>query len=138
MANCLDQLKRDGAKMTKTRRLLVELFERCRLPLSETEIRQALAARGRPVNKTTVYRELAALIARGLVQQVDFGDRKLRFELAGHHHHLVCTGCRKVQDIHVRHDTGRIERLAKAQKHFIIRRHSLEFFGLCQACAKDA
>ena len=134
----LRRLKAQGARLTQTRKLLISFLEKHRLPVSESEIRTNLAARGRVVNKTTTYRELASLVKFHVLQTVDFGDGKVRYELAGaHHHHLVCESCFSVQDIRVNYDIERIEKLAKKEKNFLVKRHSLEFFGLCKACKNN-
>ena len=44
------------------------------------------------------------LVNLGLVFKFDFGDKRARFELAEgpkgvrHHHHLICTNCKRVID----------------------------------------
>ena len=124
-----------GSRDTKARGALLQVFEENRLPLTELELRTKLAARRIQVNKTTVYRQLAQLKERGYVRAVDFGDRKKRFELnADHHHHLVCTSCQSVDEIHVADDVRQMERKIRKSNKFKILDHSLEFFGLCQNC----
>jgi Fur family ferric uptake transcriptional regulator len=123
------------ARDTRARLALLEVLKADHRPLTELELRTELSARHIRVNKTTVYRQLAQLKEQGQVRAVDFGDRKHRFELnADHHHHLVCTSCQRVDEIHVADDVSQMERKIRKDKKFKILDHSLEFFGLCQNC----
>jgi Fur family ferric uptake transcriptional regulator len=123
------------ARDTRARLTLLEVLKADRRPLTELELRAALAKRHIRVNKTTIYRQLAQFKEQGQVRTVDFGDRKQRFELnVDHHHHLVCTSCQSVDEIHVADDVSQMERKIRKDKKFKILDHSLEFFGLCQNC----
>ncbi|MDR3643081.1 MAG: Fur family transcriptional regulator [Candidatus Doudnabacteria bacterium] len=138
MEQIIGNLKNLGARITKTRFGLLDIFTKHNLPLAEPDIRRLLNQQGKPVNKTTIYRELEALKGYGVVTQVDFGDGKIRYELAQrrHHHHLVCVDCRKVEDVEINHDFSTVEKATLKNNRFKITRHSLEFFGLCQKCQK--
>ncbi len=86
----LQQLKKQGSRITKSRSLIVGIFQKHPLPLTELAVREMLSKAGMKVNKTTVYRELEHLISKAVVKPIEFGDGKKRYELnAGHHHHLV-------------------------------------------------
>ncbi len=136
--NIIEQLKRSGARITQARRLMVDIFRKHHLPLTELEIRHELARRGNTVNKTTVYREIKCLRGNGIIREINFGDGRKRYELdSGHHHHLVCTNCKKVDEIHIDDDVSHIERRINRRKKFKITGHYLEFFGLCSGCSGD-
>jgi Fur family transcriptional regulator, ferric uptake regulator len=69
--------------------------------------------------------------------QIQFQEGKLRYELAGkeHHHHLVCENCGKIEDVLSRVIPA-LEEEIKNKHKFLVKRHSLEFFGLCEDCQK--
>lgn len=87
------------------------------------------------VNKTTVYRQVEKLLADNLVTEIDFGDGKKRYELKslGHHHHLVCKNCGKLED--VRLDEESLLRQISKKTKFRVDSHNLEFFGRCINCS---
>src|SRR5258706_15519243 len=87
------------------------------------------------VNKTTVYRQLKKLIQKGLIQEIDFGDGKKRYETLKerHHHHLVCNSCGKVSDVEEILPTNTEKKIYKEQG-FKVTRHTVEFFGFCKGC----
>ena len=134
----LIQLKEQGARITKARKVLAEVFDSTQVPLSELELRQLLSKRGVVANKTTVYRELVRLQEKGFVRSVELGDGKKRYEKkSGHHHHLVCTSCNGIEDIVMENDLATVEKKISKQKNFKITAHALEFFGVCGTCSRN-
>ena len=134
----IEQLKKNGSKITKARSLLIEILEKNHIPLTETEFRKNLSKSRVSINKTTIYRQLAYLKDKNMIKEVDFGDGKKRYELnsKNHHHHLICTNCNSIDEIRAKDDISYIEKKINKQKQFKVIDHSLEFFGLCQACNK--
>ena len=122
-------------RQTKTRKQLLSLLNSSSLPYSVSDLLAHFK-----VNKTTIYRQLDSLVTNGLVQQVRFSDRKTRYELANlpHHHHLICTSCDSVQDIHFSENIESLAQVSASNKQFSITSHYLEFFGLCAKCQNHA
>jgi len=89
-------LTQRGLRLTPVRRALIDIFCTASLPLTVQELLDVLAARVRQVNKTTVYREVEFLISQGFVQEFQLGA-SCRYEVIGHHHHLLCERCQTVQ-----------------------------------------
>src|SRR5687767_16003751 len=130
----LEKLKRQGHRITKTRRQILQILGG-RKPMSASELLDGLEALGNKVNKTTVYRELWFLKEGGFLQEVSFGEGRSRFELVSEncHHHLVCESCGDIEDIVL--DEKLI--MSQIKGNFELRRHSIEFFGLCISCQKS-
>lgn len=111
------------------------MLVRAKAPLAAPEILQALEKKKLAVNKTTVYRELDFLLEQDIAQEVEFGDKKKRYEISDkHHHHVVCVECKNVEDVDLQQDLDEAERKIAKQKGYTIINHSLEFFGLCANC----
>jgi Fur family ferric uptake transcriptional regulator len=132
----IDVLRRKSLKLTGPRRAILNLLEGGKHPLTVREIHSGLS-RG-DSNLVTVYRSLHLLEAMGLVKRYDFGDGIARFELLnegddGHHHHLICRGCRRVVEIDDCFPRE-VEEAIAAKNCFKAVTHKLEFFGLCPAC----
>lgn len=128
----LESLQERGYRITSVRSAMIELFVKNHAPLSAEELLKVLLG----THKTTVYRELSFFESEGVIQKVDFGDGIRRYELAEleHHHHLVCTVCKKVTDVHLEGDLDDQEKKISKKTGFKILTHSLEFFGLCPKC----
>jgi Fur family ferric uptake transcriptional regulator len=138
----LQKLKESGERITPAREAIVTLMEKQAKPLSVDLVLGLLAKKNILVNKTTVYREMDFLLARGVVRTVHLDDCCNYYELVeGHHHHVICSNCRSFIDV----DTATLEEyLHKLEKKLIKKiqfnslRHSLEFFGICGKCANKS
>jgi len=130
----LEQLKLHGQRLTDARQAMIRLFVKHAMPLSADQVHAKLA--GTTVNRTTVYRELAFLETQGVIRKVELGDRISRYEIVdeSHHHHVVCTNCKRVEDVEADADFETQEQKLAQKTGFSITGHSLEFFGVCPAC----
>lgn len=84
---------------------------------------------------STVYRTLVALTDAGLLDTIGQHEGEATYRLCGgaHHHHLVCTNCRRVDELS-ECDLSRIEKRIARDHGFRIDGHTLTFHGLCGAC----
>lgn len=104
---------------------------------SAQELHRILTDHGQSVGLATVYRTLQALAEAGEVDALRGPDGEVRYrqcEDAGHHHHLVCRSCGRTVEL----DAGDLEGWAAAMARrygFSEVEHTLELFGICQACA---
>lgn len=132
----IGELKQAGFRITPARHATLEILAAAQTPLDVAGLLQALSERGHRVNKTTVYRELSFLRERGIIQEIQFGEDKKRFELAlgHHHHHLRCVHCHTIEDVDMQDDLAKTERFIAQQKQFKVINHALEFFGVCARC----
>jgi Fur family ferric uptake transcriptional regulator len=101
------------------------------------EIHDALAARGSRVGLASVYRAVESLVACGAALRVDVGDGIARYEPArtghGHHHHLVCEGCGKLEPFH----DAELERAIEAVERgtgYAVATHDVVLRGACSDC----
>jgi len=133
-------LKERGYKVTPARLAILDIFTKSKKPLSAEMVYKKLD-REKNINEVTVYRTLATLEKSGVLNRADLRKDSLYFELADeHHHHLVCTNCDRVEDfenLEIEKEIEKIKRrVVETSSQFKnINDHSLEIFGLCQACA---
>lgn len=122
-------------RVTPISKEILKVLEKCSRPLSVSEINKRIK-----VHKTTLYRQIEYMLKTGQINKYDFGDGVFRYESAqnNHHHHLICTGCRKVEGIEIGDDFSKEEKFIFDAKGFLVMNHSLEFFGLCASCSKFA
>lgn len=121
-------------KVTHARQVLLDYFISEKRPVAADEIIGYLEKKQCDTDKATVYRIIEAFYDKGIVNKVEFGEGKFRYEIAGaEHHHLVCERCGKIEDF----SDCNIEELEKdiaKKKKFLVKRHSLEFYGVCTQC----
>jgi len=130
-------LRAGGERITPIRMELISILSNTNEPLSPQELLIALQKNGFRANKTTVYRQLEVLERYSIVQSVQFADRTKRYELvseSGHHHHLVCVRCQRIEDVSFATDLQQQEKIIWKQNQFTVLQHSLEFFGVCKHC----
>ncbi len=132
-------LRLDGQRYTSNRRTVVGLLAGSDRPLTIPEI---LHVEPR-LAQSSLYRTLALLEEVGVVHRVTGSDEFARYELAenlaGHHHHLICSACGSVVDFTVSPQLERslhqaLGRVADAQG-FRPDHHRLDLVGVCAACA---
>lgn len=114
----LEGLKRRGCRLTVIRKAVIGIFATSSLPLSVADVSAKLRAEKIRANKTTLYRELSFLRGEEIINEIDFGDGKKHYEAAslGHHHHLVCVKCGKIDDIVIERDLEREEKRSLRKK----------------------
>jgi len=103
---------------------------------SAAEIFAALEAAKAKVSLSTVYRTLEHLLAKGevTVRLDDAGESTYMLcEPTHHHHHAICRGCGRVQDVDCDAVDSFTESLQKIHG-FKIDGHKMEFAGLCRDC----
>lgn len=131
------KLKTEGHRITPIREKIIDILSKSDSPSSAPELQKAFLVLKINVNKTTIYRELDFLLKKALINEVEFGDGKKRYELNnGHHHHLICLNCNKIADIGLETDLSKEEAKIEKETGFKIKSHSLEFFGYCKNCQK--
>jgi Fur family ferric uptake transcriptional regulator len=129
-----------GLKQTRQRDLIVDTFFSASGHLSIDELLAQVSERDRNIGAATVYRTMKILSEAGLASARHFDDGQTRYEAAldrHHHDHLICTECHTI----VEFENERIEELQNAvaaEQGFIVTRHKLELYGLCQACRARA
>jgi Fur family ferric uptake transcriptional regulator len=94
-----------------------------------------LLRRCRGAGRATVFRTMRLLTEMGVICRVLLEDGSLHYRLSrrGHHHHLVCLVCGRVQDL----DECAVGDLVRELSHasgYEIEGHWLEFYGRCASC----
>lgn len=138
--NILGFLKNRGFKITRGRKLIIEIIATQDAPISPLVLLERLHGKNLLLNKTTVYRELEFLVKQNIVKEIQFGERNKRYEIKSklHHHHIVCNKCKKVEEIASDTLEKKLDLLEKEIfqiKNFQGINHSLEFFGTCNRCS---
>ena len=126
-------LKDTGLKATLPRRKILERFETSKVRhLSAEDVYKALMAEGIDVGLATVYRVLTQFEQAGLLTRQNFEHGKAVFELnqGGHHDHLVCLQCGRVEEFYDP-DIERRQTEVARQRGFNLRGHSLALYGDC-------
>ena len=102
-AGIQDSLRQRGVRLTRQRRLLLELIDRSGLHLDAESLYQMAKERDAKLNRVTVYRTLKLLKEGGLVDELDLahfqGDQHYyETRLKKEHAHIICLRCGRVEE----------------------------------------
>jgi Fur family ferric uptake transcriptional regulator len=142
--NCLQQ---QGYRLTLARSAVLKVLGNTAQHLSAEEVYRRVSKVYTNIGLATVYRTLELLNQLGIILKFDFGERCARYELItdaqgeNHHHHLVCTQCRRIIDydhfIDQEKELMRKTQASLSKKYnFKIKKHTVHFYGLCSKCQK--
>jgi Fur family peroxide stress response transcriptional regulator len=125
-----------GLKLTPQRLSILAYLEGNKGHPTAEEIYKKVSRRFPTMSFATVYNTLETLKRRGMVKEVMIEHGKKHFdpniEL---HHHLICSKCKRIADIHANFDLAVPE---KDMQGFKIIGSHVEFYGICPRCRKAA
>lgn len=133
--NLIKKLKAVGLKITPQRQEILNILLREKHKSAE-EIYKEISLKFPNISLDTVYRNLNKLKDLGLLINVHSSDNKQRYELCNkneHHHHLICLGCGKEEELDFC-PLCFIDQKEIENKNFTIKSHQFELFGYCSKC----
>ena len=135
-ASAQDLLASHGIRSTRQRLHVLEALSVEPNDATAQEIFEALRARGESIGLATVYRTLALLSGRGVVDALMHRPGEICYRLCsgGHHHHLTCSECHHVVELADCRLEPWLERLGGAHG-FTVTGHAVEVTGICADCA---
>lgn len=128
-----DQLRTMGLKVTGPRLKILNLFEQTeRRHLTAEDVYRLLIAENIDVGLATVYRVLTQFEHAGLLIRHHFDNDKAVYELnrGGHHDHLLCLQCGKVEEFYDPEIEKRQHAIA-AERGFELAEHALHLYVEC-------
>ncbi|MBU0529091.1 transcriptional repressor [bacterium] len=129
-------LQKEGLRYTRQRQEIWNELRSSDEHRDAEEIFFTLRKRGLNISRATVYRTIDVLVKNNLLDKLDIGDGRARFEYNEkyfHHDHLVCTRCGKIFEFHNDNIEELQNEIAK-QKNFKILHHNHQLFGICEDC----
>jgi Fur family ferric uptake transcriptional regulator len=132
MAN-IDELKSTGLKATLPRLKILDVFHKgTQRHMTAEDVFRVLLEDHSDIGLATVYRVLTQFEQAGLLARQHFETGKAVFELnrGGHHDHLVCLDCGRVEEFYDPEIEKRQNAVAKT-KGFMIADHALSLYANC-------
>lgn len=126
-------------KLTPQRQIILETFVAHQDEhLSAEDVHMIVRQHSTEIGLATVYRTLELFSELEVLQKMDFGDGRSRYEInekstPHHHHHLICLTCGKVKEF----EDDLLETLETTisrKSNFMIVDHQVKFYGYCQEC----
>jgi Fur family ferric uptake transcriptional regulator len=134
--NLQDKLNNQGFRLTRPRKVVMDVLQAAPIPLSPQTIHQHSIDLQQEIGLVSVYRTLELLTELGLVRRVHGHDECQGYVIAspGHHHHLVCRECETAVEFSGMEDLSPLIEHIQQETGFIVEEHLLQFYGLCPQC----
>jgi len=124
-------------KITSRQQHLLNALKKCTVELSGQELHRQLHNGDKAMGLTTVYRNLQALVKQGLIRSRHLPNGEVLYAPVERDiHHLTCVSCGETTRLKGC-PVKTIDLSKKASKNFELLFHTLEYFGLCQACSQQ-
>lgn len=135
MAYAVEILRDEGRRITRQRRLVMEVLEQNRGHLDAAMVYAKARARDARISLPTVYRSLALLKQIGLADGLSLGEDHAHFEAVrkSPHHHFACLRCGRVVEFDAPELNGLMRRLA-ARDRLKITDARVLLQGYCHTC----
>jgi Fur family ferric uptake transcriptional regulator len=129
------RLAEAGVRPTRQRLLVLSALADEPHDTTAQDLHARLRRRGERIGLATVYRTLSLLREGRVVDELSHqtGESCYRLCSPGHHHHLVCTSCHRVEEL----DGCELDdwlSSASGTRGFRPTSHTLEVRGLCTDC----
>jgi Fe2+ or Zn2+ uptake regulation protein len=123
-----------GLKITPQRQSIFRALHESTVHPTAEAVYDAVRTEMPSISLRTVYQTLNDLAAMGEIHAIDLGTGSARFDpTIDPHHHLVCDGCGRVQDVEV--ELPGVTAPDAAAFGFTVRATEVVFRGLCRDCA---
>jgi len=127
-----------GRKVTAQRQCIFGVLQGDVSHPTAESVHAAARAKMETISLKTVYQTLNELASMGEVAALDVGTGTTRFDpnVESVHHHLVCSSCGKVRDLHA--DFSSVTVPAGSDDGFEVGEAEVVFRGLCSECRGSA
>jgi Fur family ferric uptake transcriptional regulator len=131
-------LKERGIRLTRQRRILLDLIDRTGLHLDAERLYELAIREDPKLNRVTVYRTIKMLKDMGLVDELDLmhwsGDQHYyESRMKQEHAHVICLRCGKVQEFYGE-PLQKLRRQVESALRFKILLARTEIGGFCEEC----
>ncbi|MFQ3536953.1 MAG: Fur family transcriptional regulator [Aggregatilineales bacterium] len=128
-------LREAGYKITTPRLVILDILENCGGHVTAAELLAQVEARDPSIGRASVFRTLDLMIKLGILWTSVQGGSTVHYMLMpnGHHHHIICTSCRKrieFEDC----ELGALIASLETRYGIKIEGHLLELYGVCADC----
>ena len=125
----MDKCLQSGIRMTSQRQIIVGVIEGSEDHPDVDQLHRRAVAEDNTISIATVYRTVKLLEEAGVIDRLEFGDGRARYEESGQHHeHLVDVETGEVIEFYHAELEALKEQIAHDMGYELVD-HSLELFG---------
>jgi len=137
MIDLIKFLKEKGYKVTPQRIAVYDILKNTKEHPSVDMLYSKLQPVYPTMSLATVYKSLEVFKELGLVQELNVGEDKFRYDAnVNQHPHITCINCGKVEDVY---DEMLFDLADQVQKKtgYQLTNQQLYFFGYCPSCKRN-
>lgn len=120
-----------GMRVSRQRRYILELLWNKQEHLSAREIYDLLNQQGKEIGHTSVYQNLEALSAQGIIECVERSDGRLYGNISDSHSHVNCLDTKQIIDVHIDLPAELLQQIEQ-QTGVKITDYRIDFYGYKQ------
>jgi Fur family ferric uptake transcriptional regulator len=126
-------LERAGLRFTPQRQAVAAALQAMGKEVSVQELFERVRRRHPYIGRATVFRSVDHLVQAGLARRLERPGHVSAYVWceATHHHHLICTECRAVQELDDRLVKPLVDSINREQG-FQVDHATLDFYGRCR------
>jgi Fur family transcriptional regulator, ferric uptake regulator len=128
LEDALARCQKLGMRVSRQRRYILELLWDNDNHLSAREIYDLLNQQGKEIGHTSVYQNLEALSAGGIIECVERSDGRLYGNISDSHSHLNCLDTNQIIDLQIDLPESIIKQI-EAETGITITDYRIDFFG---------
>ena len=129
-----------GLKKSRQRELILDRFLAMGGHVSADDVHGEVRESDPSIGRTTVYRAMRLFCEARIASSIDLKDGFTRFEPAlsrGHHDHLICVRCGRIDEFLSPEVERRQEEIA-AENGYRLVSHRHQLYGVCRDCGEGA
>ncbi len=128
LEDALNRCQELGMRVSRQRRYILELLWSNENHLSAREIYDLLNQEGKEIGHTSVYQNLDALSAGGVIECVERSEGRLYGNISNSHSHVNCLDTNQIIDLQIELPASMIRQIEK-QTGVSITDYRIDFFG---------
>lgn len=129
-------LERAGQRLTPQRLAIAKALARTGKEATVQELYEQVRRKHPYIGRATIFRSVDMLVEAGLAQRLERPGHVSAYIWCepGHHHHLICTTCRSVEELD-EHAVAPLAETISRERGFRVDHATLDFYGECRSCA---
>ena len=129
MAGLINKCLKNGIRITSQREVIIEVIEESEDHPDVNQLYQRAVEQDRTISIATVYWTVKLLEEMGVIDRLEFGDGRARYEWSGEHHeHLVDVETGEVIEFYHAKLEALKQQIAREMGYELVD-HRLELFG---------
>jgi Fur family transcriptional regulator, ferric uptake regulator len=128
LEDALTRCQELGMRVSRQRRYILELLWENEEHLSARQIYDLLSQQGKDIGHTSVYQNLEALSAGGIIECVERCDGRLYGNISDSHSHLNCLDTNQIIDLRIKLPEELLKQI-ESETGVVITDYRIDFFG---------